>query len=257
MEKYLQDKVALITGASRGIGAATARIFSSLGARVLLAARSSAEIDALAAELDPSGKNAIAETVDVSRYEDLALAVERCTMELGGLDVLINNAGVIEPISRMVTSDPDQWALAADINYKGVYFGMRAALPHFVEKGAGTIITVSSGAAHGPMEGWSHYCGAKAGAHMLTRCAHKENAEHGVRVFGLSPGTVATEMQVKIKASGINPVSQLDPSVHIDPSWPAQAIAWLCTAEADEFCGEEVSLKDAAMRIRMGLEQAD
>ena len=104
------------------------------------------------------------------------------------------------------------------------------------------------------MEEWSHYCGAKAGAHMLTRCVHKENAEQGVRVFGLSPGTVATDMQVKIKASGINPVSQLDPAVHIDPSWPARAIAWLCTPAADQYCGEEVSLKDDAVRAQIGLD---
>lgn len=254
MEQSIKNKVVLITGASRGIGAATARFFSSLGAKVLLAARTSTEIEVLANELDPSGKSAIAETVDVAKYKDLERAVKRCIEDFGGLDVLVNNAGVIDPISHMASSDPDHWASAADINYKGVYFGMRAVLPHFLSQQSGTIITVSSGAAHGPMEGWSHYCGAKAGAHMLTRCAHKENAEQGVRVFGLSPGTVATEMQVKIKASGINPVSQLDPAVHIDPSWPARAIAWLCTPAADQYCGEEVSLKDDAVRAQIGLD---
>ena len=250
----MENNVVLITGASRGIGAATARLFVSLGAKVLLAARTSAEIESLAKELDPTAKSAIAETVDVANFSDLDRAAKRCVEVFGGLDVLVNNAGVIDPISHMATSDPEQWAIAADINYKGVYFGMRAVLPHFVAQGSGTIITVSSGAAHGPMEGWSHYCGAKAGAHMLTRCAHKENGERGLRVFGLSPGTVATEMQVKIKASGINPVSQLDPSVHIDPIWPARAIAWLCTPDADGYCGEEVSLKDEAVRRQIGLD---
>lgn len=253
MSSPIEGKVVLITGASRGIGAATAREFAKEGASVMLAARTEGEIDAIAAEINAAGGKAIAEVVDVAIYEDLERAVQRCRDELGGLDILVNNAGVIEPISHMSSSDPEQWAKTADINYKGVYFGMRAALPHFLEQAGGTIITVSSGAAHGPMEGWSHYCGAKAGAHMLTRCAHKENGEAGIRVFGLSPGTVATDMQVKIKASGINPVSQLDPNVHIDPSWPARAIVWLCTDAADDYVGEEVALKDEKIRQLIGL----
>ena len=192
--------------------------------------------------------------VDVSIYKDLERAVQRCIDEWGGIDIIVNNAGVIDPISHMADSDPELWAQTADINYKGVYFGMRAVLPHFLANKGGTIITVSSGAAHGPMEGWSHYCAAKAGAHMLTRCAHKENGDKGVRVFGMSPGTVATEMQIKIKASGINPVSQLDPGVHLDPSWPARAIVWLCTAEADLYLGEEIALRDEKVRQLIGLE---
>jgi 3-oxoacyl-[acyl-carrier protein] reductase len=253
MNNPVMGKVALVTGASRGIGAATARAFADQGISVLLAARTETEINELASEIKLAGGTAIAQVVDVAKYEDLARAVKRCIDELGGLDIIVNNAGVIDPISHLADSDPHSWALAADVNYKGVYFGMRAVLPHFLAQQGGTIVTVSSGAAHGPMEGWSHYCSAKAGAHMLSRCAHKENADKGVRVFGLSPGTVATEMQVKIKASGINPVSQLDPTVHIDPSWPARAIVWLCTEAADEFCGEEISLKDEKMRERIGL----
>jgi 3-oxoacyl-[acyl-carrier protein] reductase len=87
---------------------------------------------------------------------------------------------------------------------------------------------------------------------MLTRCADKEYRKHGIRVVGLSPGTVATEMQVAIKASGINPVSQLDPSVHIPPDWAACAVAWLCTAAGD-LAGTDFSLKDEAGRKRAGL----
>ena len=254
MTKILEDKVVLITGASRGIGAAAAREFVDSGARVVLAARSTGEIEQLASSLNVSGKKAIAVTVDVTRYEDLDNAVAASLEAFGGLDVLINNAGVIDPISHLATSDPEQWAKATDINYKGVYFGMRASLPHFIEAGSGTIINVSSGAAHGPMEAWSHYCTSKAGAHMLMRCAHLEAGASGVRVFGLSPGTVATDMQVKIKASGINPVSRLDPSIHIDPSWPAKALVWMCTPDANAYCGEEVSLKDENLRREIGLE---
>ena len=254
MNSLSRGEVALITGASRGIGAAAAREFVRQGARVLLAARSSAEIEELAQSLNDHAQVAVAHTVDVTKFEDLQSAVDICLGTFGRLDILINNAGTIAPISHLASSDPDGWAQAADINYKGVYFGMRATLPHFIAAGRGTIINVSSGAAHGPMEAWSHYCSAKAGAHMLMRCAHLEAHAKGVRVFGLSPGTVATDMQVKIKASGINPVSQLDPSVHIDPSWPAKALVWLCTPEADAYCGEEISLKDAQLREHIGLQ---
>ena len=253
MNQLLKNKVALITGASRGIGAATAREFVNQGARVLLAARTAAEIEKLAADLNVDESKAVACTVDVTKYEDIRHAVNLCLKTFGQLDILINNAGVIAPISRLVDSDPENWAHAADINFKGVYFGIRAVLPHFVQRQAGTIINVGSGAAHAPLEAWSHYCGAKAGAHMLMRCTHLECHDQGIRVLSLSPGTVATDMQVKIKASGINPVSQLDPSVHIDPSWPARALVWMCTSEADEYCGEEVSLNDPALLERIGL----
>ena len=115
------------------------------------------------------------------------------------------------------------------------------------------MITVSSGAAHNPVEAWSQYCAAKAGAAMLTRCLHLEARGRGIRAMGLSPGTVATQMQREIKASGINPVSQLDWSVHIPADWPAKALVWMCTADADEFAGEEISLRDEAIRRRVGL----
>ena len=88
---------------------------------------------------------------------------------------------------------------------------------------------------------------------MLTRMGDKENREAGVRVIGLSPGTVATEMQREIKASGVNPVSQLDWSVHIPPEWPAQALVWMCCAEADGYLGQDISLRDEGIRRAVGL----
>ncbi|MFY0693280.1 MAG: SDR family oxidoreductase [Paracoccaceae bacterium] len=246
----LSGKTVLVTGASRGIGADTARVFAHAGAHVVLLARSLGQIEAIAAEI---GANATAMACDVSRYEDMAAAVALALEKTGRVDVLINNAGVIEPISRIEDSDPGQWAQAFDINLKGVYNGMRAVLPVMRQQAEGSILTVSSGAAHGPLEGWSHYCASKAGAAMLTRCADKENRDAGIRAMGLSPGTVATEMQVQIKASGVNPVSQLDPSVHIPADWPARALLWMCSADADEFIGEEISLRDEGIRARVGL----
>jgi NAD(P)-dependent dehydrogenase (short-subunit alcohol dehydrogenase family) len=246
----MTGKAVLITGASRGIGAAAGRVFAEAGAKVALVARSKAAISELAAEIGPA---AIAIRADVSDYAQVAAAVEACKTAFGRLDVLIGNAGVIEPISALSSSDPDGWGHAIDINLKGVYYGMRAAMPGMIEQGHGTIITVSSGAANAPLEGWSHYCASKAGAAMLTRNADLEARGHGLRVMGLSPGTVATEMQREIKKSGINPVAALDWEDHIPPDWPAKALLWMCSPEADAHMGTDISLRAPEIRAKVGL----
>ncbi|WP_428672791.1 SDR family oxidoreductase [Roseibium sp.] len=249
----LSGQVALITGASRGIGEAAARSFAKYGAKVVLAARSSGDIERIAAEIRDNGGAAAAVTCDVSSYEDVTKAVQFCVDTFGGIDILVNNAGVIEPISRIDSSDPEEWSKVIDINVKGVYYGIRAVVPLMLEKGAGTIVNISSGAAAGALEGWSHYCSSKAAALSLTRCADKEFGDMGLRIVGLSPGTVATQMQVDIKASGINPVSQLDPSVHIPAEWVGEAICWLCTDAGDAYRGVDCSLRDEDVRKAVGL----
>ncbi|WP_050930997.1 SDR family oxidoreductase [Aestuariivita boseongensis] len=246
----VEGKVVLITGASRGIGAEAARVFAAAGARVGLMARSADSLSDLVAEI---GSAALAIPGDVSRYDDLARAVETCVNGFGGLDILINNAGAVEPIAHLGKADPDAWGHVIDINLKGVFYGMHAALPAMKAAGGGTVLTISSGAAHGPVEAWSHYCASKAGAAMLTRCLDKEERANGIRAMGLSPGTVATQMQREIKASGINPVSQLDWSDHIPADWPAKALLWMCGSEADAYIGEEISLRDEGIRAKVGL----
>jgi len=245
----MQGKTVAITGASQGIGAATARVFAQAGANVVLLARSAPAIHALAAEI---GAAALALPCDIADALAVEAALARTVAHFGGLDVLIGNAGTIDPIARLTDADPEAWGRAIDVNLKGVFYGMRAAIPLMRGKG-GTIITVSSGAAHSPLEGWSAYCSAKAGAAMLTRAAHLEEGANGLRIMGLSPGTVATEMQVKIKASGMNPVSDLDPSVHIPPEWPAKALLWMCGPGGDDWLGQEVALRDEGVRRAAGL----
>lgn len=246
----MQGKVVVITGASRGIGAAAVRAFAAAGARVVLMARDAAKIVDLAAEIGPG---ALALPCDVADWPAFEAATQAAQIHFGSIDVLINNAGVIDPIARLADADPTQWGQAVDINLKGVFHGMRAVLPIMRAQGSGTIITVSSGAAVNPIEGWSAYCASKAGALMLTRMAHLEEATHGLRVLGLSPGTVATDMQRRIKASGVNAVSQLDFSVHIPADWPARALLWMCGPAADDWLGKDVSLRDEGVRRAVGL----
>ena len=223
----MTGKTVVIIGASRGIGAAAACVFAESGANVALLARGQVEIANLAGEIGPQ---ALAIPCNVARYNDVLTAVEATQEAFGGVDVLINNAGVIEPISHLADADPDAWGAVIDINLKGVFNGMHAVLPLMKAAGGGSILTISSGAAHGPVEAWSHYCASKAAVNMLTRCLDKEEANNGIRAMGLSPGTVATQMQKEIKSSGINPVSQLDWDVHIPAEWPARTLLWMCSA---------------------------
>ena len=246
----LSGKTVMITGASRGIGAEAARAFAAAGAKVALVARSAEAIADLAGEI---GERAVAIPCDIARYWEVEQAVQNCLRAHGSLDVLVNNAGAIEPIAHMAEADPDKWGEVIDVNLKGVFHGMRAVLPVMLEAGGGSVLTIGSGAAHGPVEAWSHYCSSKAGALMLTKMAHKEYGAQGIRAISLSPGTVATQMQRDIKASGINPVSQLDWSDHIPPEWVAKALVWMCDTEADSYLGDEISLRAEGIRAKVGV----
>lgn len=245
-----KGKTVIITGASRGIGAEAARIFAAAGANVALLARSADSLAVLAAEI---GDKALALACDVADYASVEAAVQKTVARFGGLDVLINNAGVLKPIAPLVEADPADWAKVIDINTTGVFNGMRAVLPLMKQAGGGTILTVSSGAAHNALEGWSAYCTSKAGAAMLTTALDLEERSNGIRAMGLSPGTVATQMQRDIKASGVNPISELNWEDHIPADWPAKTLLWMCTSDADEYIGSEIKLRDEEIRKRAGL----
>ena len=143
----LNGQAAVLTGASRGIGEAAAYALAAEGVAVVLAARSEDNLSRIAKTIRDGGGKAETVRCDVSRYEDVAAAVERCQSAFGRLDILLNNAGVIDPISRLTESEPDAWDKVIDINVKGVYYGMRAAGPIMEAAGRGVIINISSGAA--------------------------------------------------------------------------------------------------------------
>ncbi len=244
------ENVVIVTGASRGIGAAAARAFADSGAHVVLLSRDSAALQDLAVDIGP---RAMAMPCDVTDFEQVQSAVDATMGQFGRIDVLVNNAGVIGPMEPLAVADTASWDQTIDINLKGVFYGVRAVLAPMLSQGGGTIITVSSGAAFRPTFGWSAYCASKAGAAMLTQNLHLEYAAQGIRTFGLSPGTVATDMQRSIKDSGVGPIAALDWSVHIPPEWPARALVWLCTKDADDLAGTEVSLREDVIRRRVGL----
>ncbi|MEM9732333.1 MAG: SDR family oxidoreductase [Pseudomonadota bacterium] len=246
----LTGKTAIITGASRGIGEAAARRLAAAGAHVALLARSQDDIARIAAEI---GHHALAVPCDVANWVAVQGAVEKVIDHFGGLHIVVNNAGLIDPIDRLENVDPAGWDQLIDVNVKGVFHCIRAALAPMKAAGGGTIINISSGAATSALEGWSHYCASKAAVLMLTRRVHKEEAANGIRCVGLSPGTVATYMQETIKSSQINPVSQLDWSSHITPQIAAEAIAWLTTEDARTYDGGDFSIKTPEGKAAMGL----
>lgn len=248
------NKTVIITGASRGIGATTAYYFADKGAKVILAARSKEVIKKHADKINTKGGHGYAYACDVSKSDNFKSLIEYTMEQTGRIDILVNNAGIIDPIARLSESDPQAWANVIDTNVKGVYHGLRFTIPAMLKNRAGgTIINISSGAATSALEGWSHYCCSKAAVLSLTKCAHKEYDDKGINVIGLSPGTVATDMQKTIKNSGINPVSQLDWEKHIPAEWVAKSIAFLCSDKGAKYNGTDFSLKNNDGRKEVGL----
>jgi 3-oxoacyl-[acyl-carrier protein] reductase len=249
----LAGKVAIVTGASRGIGAEAAFALADAGASVMLAARDAAQIEANTQRITAAGGKANSMACDVSDYAACQRLVQETMQRFGPVDALVNNAGVIEPIGVIATTDPTEWARSIQINLVGAYYTIRAVLPAMLQRGQGTVINVSSGAALRPQEGWSAYCAGKAGLAMVTRSIELEHRAAGIRVFGFQPGTTDTDMQVLIRASGINPVSKI-PREQLTPvAHPARAIVYLCTKDADDLAGKEFSLRDDDFRRRIGL----
>ena len=249
----LAGKVAIVTGGSRGIGAAAATALADAGASVMILARDGDAAAKIADTINDKVGQACGMSCDVAEYAAVQAAVGQTVRRFGKPDILVNNAGVIEPIGALAQSDPAAWARNIGVNLIGAYNVVRATLPHMLAKGGGTIINISSGAAHRPLEGWSACCCAKAGLAMLSAAVALETAASGVRVFGLAPGVVDTEMQVTIRASGINRVSKIPRASLAPVEHPAAAIVYLCAEAANDLVGREVVLLDPEFRRRIGL----
>jgi len=197
----LAGKVAIVTGASRGIGAAAANALAKGGAAVVLAARDGALSARVAEAIIANGGRAHGVACDVADYASVEGMLGETERQFGPVDILINNAGVIEPIAALAEGDPAAWARNIGINLAGGYHAIRAVLPGMLRAGGGTIVNLSSGAAHRPLEGWSAYCAAKAGLAMLTEALALETAGAGIRVFGLAPGVIDTDMQGVVRGT--------------------------------------------------------
>ncbi|MEX2630860.1 MAG: SDR family oxidoreductase [Tistlia sp.] len=249
----LNGKVAVVTGGGRGIGAAIAEALAAAGAAVVVTARGLSACEVVAARIREAGGTAQAVACDVSLPAEVESLVAAAREAYGPVDILVNNAGVIQPIGPLADCDAEDWLDNLRINLGGPFLMARAVLPSMVERGAGVLVNISSGAAHRPLEGWSAYCAGKAGLAMLTGSLHLEYGAKGVRVFGFGPGTVDTEMQVQIRASGINPVSRIPRAELAKVERPAAVVAWLCGEAAADLAGQELSIRDEELLKRAGL----
>lgn len=246
----LDGQIIIVTGASRGIGEAAAKALVQEGARVIMTGRDKATLQKVADRIGPAAEAHVCDSAD---YAAFAALVDSVRGKHGRLDALVNNAGILDPITTIVDSDPAAWARNVQVNLIGAYNAIRAVLPGMIAAGGGSIVNLSSGAAIRPLEGWSAYCSAKAGLHMLTRAVALETEGKNIRIFGFQPGMTDTHMHVLVRASGINPLSKT-PRENLYPTeHPAMAIAYLLTPAADDLCGQEFSLRDEAFRKRLGL----
>ncbi|MEJ2686961.1 MAG: SDR family oxidoreductase [Gammaproteobacteria bacterium] len=202
MSQNIDDKVVVITGASSGLGAATARHLCELGATVVLGARRAERIQALAEELSAEGGKALAVTTDVTDAEQVRQLVNAAVDTYGQLDVLLNNAGLmpLAPLERLKT---DEWEQMIDVNLKGTLHVIAAALPHMKVRKAGHIINVSSVYGHKVAPGAAVYCATKFAVRALSEGLRQEVKPYNIRTTVISPGAVATELLEHISEKDI------------------------------------------------------
>lgn len=193
MSNNIAGKVVVITGASSGLGEATARLLSSQGASVVLGARRVDRLKSLADELTQKGGKALAVATDVTNSDQVKSLVEASVQKFGRIDVMINNAGLM-PLSLLERFKIDDWNRMIDVNIKGVLYGIAAALPHMKKQKSGHIINVSSVAGHEVRPGSVVYSATKYAVRVISEGLRQEVKPYNIRTTVISPGAVATEL---------------------------------------------------------------
>jgi len=214
----MNNKVVIITGASSGIGEATAVKLAQNGAKVVLTARREDKLNSLKEKINSEGGHAMVVTGDVTKPEDFKHVVDKATEAYGTINVLINNAGLM-PLSYVAKLKTDEWNTMVDVNIKGVLNGIAAVLPTLMENSdGGHIINISSTAAYNYFPGGAVYCATKAAVKMFSEGLRKELApSHGINVVSIEPGAVDTELldtitddDIKEQLSGMKEMTRLE-----------------------------------------------
>jgi NADP-dependent 3-hydroxy acid dehydrogenase YdfG len=207
MSNNIKGKVVVITGASSGLGEATARLLSAQGASVVLGARRADRLQSLADELTGSGGKALAVTTDVTHSDQVKRLVDVAVQTYRRIDVMINNAGIMlrAPLERL---NIDDWNRTIDVNIKGVLYGIAAALPHMKQWKARHIINVSSVAGHKVSPGFAVYAATKHAVRALSEGLRMEVKPYNIRTTVISPGAVATELPNSVTEPDIRGVGK-------------------------------------------------
>lgn len=206
----ITGKTALITGAGRGIGRATAIAFAKEGINLGLLGRTIENLEAVASELQAYGVKVSIAAADVSNMESVNTAVEKIRGELGPIDILVNNAG-ISKFGKFLEVDPEDWAKIIQVNVMGVYYVTRAVLPDMIEKNAGDIINISSTAGQKGAPVTSAYSASKAAVIALSESLMLEVRKQNIRVVTLTPSTIATDMAIELNLTDGNPEKVMQP----------------------------------------------
>jgi NAD(P)-dependent dehydrogenase (short-subunit alcohol dehydrogenase family) len=207
----LKEKVAIVTGASRGLGRAVAKGLAAAGAKVALFSRTADELEAVAEEIRREGGEALAMPGDVVGGSQVARLVSETVDRFGGVHILVNNAGIIGPARFLEDADPKAWSNTLAVNLTGAYHCCREVIPHMRSAGGGAIINVTSGLADMPFPHFCAYGASKAGLNQLTRSLSEEFREAGIRVNAVDPGILDTSMQARIRETGAD---TLRPEIH-------------------------------------------
>lgn len=235
----LADRVAVVFGASRGIGAATARALAEAGAAVVVAARSEADLRTVAAGITDRGGRALAVPVDVTEPASVRRLIEQALGAYGRLDIAVNNAAGgghrPTPLAEVATEDFDS-ALATSL--RGVFLGMKYAIPPMLAGGGGSIVNMASTAGLWPVAGLAGYVSAKSGLIGLTRTAALDYASAGIRVNALAPGPIHTDVLDRAGDRAVELAARAVPLGRVgQPAEIAAAVVWLCSPAAAFLTG--------------------
>jgi NADP-dependent 3-hydroxy acid dehydrogenase YdfG len=237
--EHLKGRVVAISGASSGIGQATARHLAGLGAQVVMGARRTDRLERLAAELRSAGGVARASTLDVRDRASFEAFVAAAVSEFGRIDVLVNNAGVM-PLSNFSALRIDEWNDTLDVNVRGVLHGIAAALPRMKRQGRGHFVNVASIGAHRAYPGAGVYCASKFAVWALSEALRQEELEGDIRVTTLSPGTTTSELADHITDPEAAEAMRLFRAITIEPEAVARAIAFALLQPQDVDVSEIV-----------------
>lgn len=247
------SSTAFITGGSRGIGLEAARDLLRRGWRVAITARSAGGL--AAAETGLASDRLLALPCDVADPASVRDAVAQVEARLGPVGAVINNAGVIDPVAGIAEADPAAWKALLDVNVLGLLHTAQAVLPGMLARGSGVIVSLSSGAAHAPVRGWSAYCASKAAAAMFTQSLHAEYGAQGIRAYGFVPGAVRTGLLMGARAAFDNDVARMAEDDLLPPALPGRCLGWIVDRPPADKSGQELSIRDPELRRNVGLEE--
>lgn len=238
----LRGKVVAITGASSGIGAATARVLAAAGARVVIGARRTDRLERLAAEIAAAGGEVRHRALDVTDRGDVAAFVGAALAAFGRLDAMVNNAGVM-PLSPLAALKVDEWDRMVDVNVKGVLHGVAAALPVMQEQGSGQIVNVASTGGHRVSPTAAVYCATKFAVRAISDGLRQETDR--IRVTVVSPGVTTSELADTISDPTAREAMRAWRAVAIDPEAVAHAIAY-AVGQPDDVDVSEIVVRPTA-----------